>query len=50
MSPTPHLRMETDPVSEMLRSLEYGTMGKVKNPVITNVAVLKQTCSGIFVS
>jgi hypothetical protein len=32
MCPTPHLRIETNPVSEMLCSLEYRTMDKVQNP------------------
>jgi hypothetical protein len=32
-----HLRAETDPVSETSCSLEYQTMGKVQNPVISCV-------------
>jgi hypothetical protein len=32
MSPTSHLRTETDPVSETLCSLEYRTMDNVQKP------------------
>jgi hypothetical protein len=39
----PHLRMETDPVSEMLCSLvflEYGTMDKVQKPSNSNMLLV----------
>jgi hypothetical protein len=32
VSPTPHVRTETDPISETLCSLEYRTMEKVQKP------------------
>jgi hypothetical protein len=36
----PHLKTETDPVSEKLCSSEYRTMDRVQNPVIPSILKL----------
>jgi hypothetical protein len=41
----PHMRTETDPVSETLCSLEFRAMDKSKNPVIPSAIRHRQTPS-----